>query len=75
MNTTGQGSRQKSAVLAKERWEQLGVEVDYKQYEWNDYIQRFIMAMNFDVCVLGWSGGLDFDKRQLWARTSRRPTA
>ncbi|MCZ7606746.1 MAG: ABC transporter substrate-binding protein [Planctomycetota bacterium] len=66
VNTTGQGSRQKSAVLAKERWEQLGVEVDYKQYEWNDYIQRFIMAMNFDVCVLGWSGGLDFDKRQLW---------
>ncbi|MEZ5991608.1 MAG: ABC transporter substrate-binding protein [Planctomycetota bacterium] len=66
INTTGQGSRQKSAVLAKERWEQLGVEVDYKMYEWNDYIQRFIMAMNFDVCVLGWSGGLDFDKRQLW---------
>ncbi|MBZ0137189.1 MAG: hypothetical protein K8I27_12545 [Planctomycetes bacterium] len=66
VNTTGQGARQKSAVLAKERWEQLGIEVDYKTYEWNDYIQRFIMARNFDVCVLGWSGGLDFDKRQLW---------
>lgn len=73
VNTTGQGARQKSAVLAKERWEQLGVEVDYKMYEWNDYIQRFIMAMNFDVCVLGWSGGLDFDKRQLWGSEFKPP--
>lgn len=73
VNTTGQGARQKSAVLAKERWEQLGVEVDYKMYEWNDYIQRFIMAKNFDVCVLGWSGGLDFDKRQLWGTEFQPP--
>lgn len=73
VNTTGQGPRQKSAVLAKERWEQLGVDVDYKTYEWNDYIQRFIMAMNFDVCVLGWSGGLDFDKRQLWHTAAQPP--
>ena len=73
INSTSPGPRQKSAVLAKERWEQLGVEVDYKQYEWNDFIQRFVMAMNFDVCVLGWSGGLDFDSRQLWETPSTPP--
>jgi len=73
VNSTSPGPRAKSAVLAKERWEQLGLEVDYKTYEWNDYIQRFVMAMNFDICVLGWSGGLDFDSRQLWQSTSRPP--
>lgn len=73
VNTTGQGPRQNSAKLAKERWEQLGIEVDYKEYEWNDYIQRFVKAGNFDVYVLGWTGGLDFDSRQLWHSTAKPP--
>lgn len=66
VNTTGEGTRQNVAELARANWATLGAMIDYKTYEWNDYIQRFIMAKNFDICVLGWSGGLDFDKRSLW---------
>lgn len=74
INSTGGGARMKTALLAKENWLKLGVDVDYKEYEWNVFIQQYVMALKFDVCVLGWSGGVDFDSRQLWA-SDQWPTA
>lgn len=69
INSTGGGVRKNNALLAKQNWEKLGVEVDYKEYEWNVFIQQYVMALKFDVCVLGWSGGIDHDSRQLWHST------
>ncbi|MBK9975189.1 MAG: hypothetical protein IPP14_10495 [Planctomycetes bacterium] len=66
INSTGGGARMNTALLAKENWQKLGVDVDYREYEWNVFIQQYVMALKFDVCVLGWSGGIDFDSRQLW---------
>ena len=67
VNSTGGGARKNTALLAKEKWQKLGVDVSYQEYEWNVFIQQYVMALKFDVCVLGWSGGIDFDSRQLWA--------
>ncbi|CAG0978756.1 Oligopeptide-binding protein AppA [Planctomycetaceae bacterium] len=74
MATSGQGTRQDTSVLAKEQWQRLGIEVEFMQHEWNVYIQQYVMRSNFDVCVLGWNGGLDFDSRQLW-QTKYAPPA
>jgi len=73
INSTGGGARKNNALLAKDKWQQLGVDVDYREYEWNVYIQQYVMALKFDICVLGWSGGIDFDSRQLW-HTDAWPT-
>lgn len=66
INSSGGGERQDIATLARENWKKLGVRVDYKEYEWNVFISQYVMAGNFDALVLGWSGGLNFDKRQLF---------
>lgn len=73
VSTSGTGSRRDTAILAKEQWTKLGVEVDYQEYEWNTYLTQYVRARNFDVCVLGWSGGLDFDMRQLWHSSQVNP--
>lgn len=69
INATGGGPRKNNALLAKANWEKLGVDVAYTEYEWNVFIQQYVMALKFDVCVLGWSGGTDHDSRQLWHST------
>ncbi|MCA8912279.1 MAG: hypothetical protein KDB82_11290 [Planctomycetes bacterium] len=74
INSTGGGARKNTALLAKDNWQKLGVDVDYREYEWNVFIQQYIMALKFDVCMLGWSGGIDFDMRQLW-KSDQWPTA
>ncbi|MDC1141741.1 ABC transporter substrate-binding protein [Planctomycetota bacterium] len=66
INSTGNTTRASVSELARANWGVLGVDVDYKEYEWNDFIGRMVMPSNFDVVMLGWGGGLGFDKRQLW---------
>ncbi len=73
VSTSGTSPRRDTAILAKEQWAKLGVEVDYQEYEWNTYLSQYVRARNFDVCVLGWSGGLDFDSRQLWHSSQVNP--
>lgn len=71
VSTSGTGARRDAAVLAKEQWSALGVEVDYQEYEWNTYLTQYVKAHKYDACVLGWAGGLDFDIRQLWHSSAR----
>jgi ABC-type transport system substrate-binding protein len=66
INSTGGGARKNTALLAKENWAKLGVDMVYTEYEWNVFIQQYVMALKYDICVLGWSGGIDHDSRQLW---------
>lgn len=58
--------RKDIVLYAQQRWQELGIKVKIEEHEWNVYLSQFIRPRNFTVCVLGWSGGLDFDKRQLW---------
>lgn len=66
VNSSGGGERQDFSLLAKENWTKLGLKVEYTEYEWNVFIGQYVMPGNFDVIALGWSGGLNFDKRQLF---------
>lgn len=65
-NSSGAGPRQDISMLAREQWQRLGIKVNYQEYEWNVFISQYVDPGNFDVMVLGWSGGLSFDKRQLF---------
>jgi ABC-type transport system substrate-binding protein len=69
----GSGTRQDIAMLARENWHKLGLRVDYEEYEWNVFINQYVESSNFDVVILGWFGGLDFDKRQLFHTKYPRP--
>ncbi|MCA8947584.1 MAG: hypothetical protein KDB29_15215, partial [Planctomycetes bacterium] len=66
VNSSGGGARADIALLARQNWQKMGVRVDYEEYEWNVFIGQYVFPGNFDVVVLGWSGGLNFDKRQLF---------
>jgi ABC-type transport system substrate-binding protein len=66
VNSAGGGTRADIALIARENWQNLGVKVELEEYEWNVFIGQYALAGNFDVLVLGWSGGLNFDKRQLF---------
>lgn len=58
--------RGKAAALARENWGKLGVEVELEDKEWNVFLNEHIRPGNFDVVALGWTGGTDYDSRQLW---------
>ncbi|MEE9312230.1 MAG: ABC transporter substrate-binding protein, partial [Planctomycetota bacterium] len=73
VNSSGQGSRNDIAILAKENWTKLGIDISYEQYEWGVFIQQYVMPGNFDCLILGWSGGLSFDKRQLFQSGKEPP--
>lgn len=66
VNSSGAGPRRDISMLAREQWQRLGISVKYQEYEWNVFISQYIDPGQFDVMVLGWSGGLNFDKRQLF---------
>lgn len=65
--------RRDIVLYAQQRWQDLGIKVRVEEHEWNVYLSQFIRPRNFTVCVLGWSGGLDFDKRQLWHSSALPP--
>jgi ABC-type transport system substrate-binding protein len=71
---TGNPIRRDIAILAQQEWGKLGIDVELEEHEWNVYLSQYIRPRNFTVCVLGWSGGLDFDKRQLWHSDYLPPT-
>lgn len=71
---TGNQQRRDIALLAQQQWQKLGIKVVIEEHEWNVYLSQYVRARNFTVCVLGWTGGLDFDKRQLWHSSYFPPT-
>jgi ABC-type transport system substrate-binding protein len=71
---TGNQTRRDIAIFAQQEWQKLGIQVKLEEHEWNVYLSRYIRPRNFTVCVLGWTGGIDFDKRQLWHSDYFPPT-
>jgi ABC-type transport system substrate-binding protein len=71
---TGNPIRRDIAVLAQQQWGRLGINVKLEEHEWNVFLSQYVRPRNFTVCVLGWSGGLDFDKRQIWHSSYLPPT-
>src|SRR5690606_23670326 len=51
---------------AREKWKELGCDVDVAQFEWNVYIQEKILPRKYQMTPLGWVDGIDYDKSQLW---------
>ena len=74
INTHPENPVRRDIVLyAQQYWQRLGIKVTIEEREWNVYLAQIVRPGNFQVCVLGWSGGLDFDKRQLWHSSALHP--
>lgn len=62
----GNAMRAKTAEIIQQRLKQVGVKVNIRIVEWSSFINNFINKRNFDVCLLGWTIGLDPDQYSIW---------
>jgi ABC-type transport system substrate-binding protein len=60
-------SRGKLCALATEQWNKLGVTINIDEVDFNVFVQERVMQRDFELIVLGWNGGIDYDKRKLWS--------
>jgi peptide/nickel transport system substrate-binding protein len=65
---TNQGNdlRAKSAEIIQRRLKEVGIEVQIRIVEWATFLKEFIFPGNFDVTILGWTGGPEPDQYNIW---------
>ncbi len=61
----GVETQQRIAPIVREDMEKAGIRMNIAKIEWSVYTQR-LEQKNFDVCILGWSLGMDPDPYQVW---------
>lgn len=62
----GNGNPQKATVIIQESLKQVGMDVSVQQYEWATFVNKVLLANNFDTAVVGWSLGPDPDSYDIW---------
>lgn len=55
----GNKQREQIALITQQALSDLGIEAEVIAEEWNAYLTRVRESKDFDMFVLGWSGGLD----------------
>ncbi|UCH85334.1 MAG: peptide-binding protein [Candidatus Latescibacterota bacterium] len=72
--TTNQGNQLRAdiATMCQEYFRHVGIRATIRMMEWNTFIQ-WVIAGEFDSCVLGWGVGTRADLTNLWKSTSRPP--
>lgn len=65
---TNQGNdlRAKSAEIIQRRLKEIGMDVRIRVVEWATFLKEFIFPGNFDVTILGWTGGPEPDQYNIW---------
>ncbi len=64
--STGNGSPQKATVIIQESLKQIGMDVSVQQFDWSTFVNKVLLAKNFDAAVVGWSLGADPDSYTIW---------
>ncbi len=62
----GNGPPQKAAVIIQESLKQVGMDVAVQQFDWATFVNKVLLAKNFDAAVVGWSLGPDPDSYTIW---------
>ncbi len=62
--SSSENQRKFSAIIQQDL-KKAGIDMQIKPTEWAVY-QQFLEEKNFDVCSLGWSGGIESDPYQIW---------
>jgi len=72
---TNQGNdlRVKSAEIIQRRLQEIGIEVKIRVIEWASFLKEFINPGNFDVTILGWTGGPEPDQYNIWHSSKTGP--
>jgi len=72
---TNQGNdlRAKSAEIIQRRLKEVGCEVHIRIVEWATFLKEFIFPGNFDVTILGWTGGPEPDQYNIWHSSKTGP--
>ncbi len=72
---TNQGNdlRTKSAEIIQRRLKEVGIEVKIRVVEWATFLKEFIFPGNFDVTILGWTGGPEPDQYNIWHSSKTAP--
>lgn len=63
--------RQKIAEIVRENFKVAGIKVNIRSYEWNTFLQ-LINNRNFDALILGWTGSLFPNAKQIWHSDSEK---
>lgn len=58
------------AVMIKEDFKKVGIEVSVNRYEWAVFVNK-VQAHDFDAVTMGWSLGYSSDPYQLWHSSQR----
>jgi peptide/nickel transport system substrate-binding protein len=72
---TNQGNdlRAKTAEIVQRRLKEVGIEVQIRVVEWATFLKEFIFPGNFDVTILGWTGGPEPDQYNIWHSSKTGP--
>ncbi len=72
---TNQGNdlRSKTAEIIQRRLKEVGVAVEIRIVEWATFLKEFIFPGNFDVTILGWTGGPEPDQYNIWHSSKTAP--
>jgi len=58
-------NQRKFSAIIQQDLKKAGIDMQIKPTEWAVYLQ-FLEEKNFDVCSLGWGGGIESDPYQIW---------
>jgi len=72
---TNQGNdlRAKTAEIVQRRLKEVGMDVQIRIVEWATFLKEFIFPGNFDVTILGWTGGPEPDQYNIWHSSKTGP--
>ena len=72
---TNQGNdlRAKTAEIIQRRLKEVGIDVQIRIVEWATFLKEFIFPGNFDVTILGWTGGPEPDQYNIWHSSKTGP--
>ncbi len=65
---TNQGNkiREQAAVIIQQQLKEVGIEVEVELVEWNTFVNKVLLAKNFEAVIVGWALGVDPDAFSIW---------
>lgn len=61
--------REKYWTMYKEDLKKIGIDMEIRLLEWNSFL-KLVDEGNFDSMAMGWSGGVEWDPKQIWHSSS-----
>ena len=73
LTNQGNDERKKIAEIVQASLREIGVKVEVRVVEWATLLKEHVRKRNYEVLVMGWGLGLDFDRYALFHSSKTRP--